>query len=448
MTAQIAIMNKEAIALASDSAATTTGESGQKIFTSANKLFALSKYHPVGIMVYGSANLMDVPWETIIKIYREKELGKKAFKTLQEYASDFIAFLDNGNPLFPDSVQQDYLRTSIYSYFNFVGKEIRDKVQLEIGEKGEITDKAVKQIVSGAIKEHYVKWVRTKNIPSIPKSFNKDIMTKYGEIIDKAIEESFEKLPISKTSSNRLRKIAASLFSKFPEGIIREAVSGVIISGFGENSTFPSFESFDIEGIVNNKMKYRKRHSTEINFERSASVIAFAQKEMVATFMEGIDPYLENHMEGYLSEIFNAYPGIIAESIEKLTHDEKQLLKRKLKEVSNKIFDDFKKEVQTYRKENYVDPVTSVVALLPKDELAAMAETLVNLTVFKRKVTLESETVGGPIDVAVISKGDGFVWIKRKHYFKAELNPQFFANYYQGVMKWTKIKRKNRYTGR
>jgi hypothetical protein len=69
--------------------------------------------------------------------------------------------------------------------------------------------------------------------------------------------------------------------------------------------------------------------------------------------------------------------------------------------------------------------------MLPKDELAAMAESLVNLTSFKRKVTMESETVGGPIDVAVISKGDGFIWIKRKHYFKAELNPQFFANYYR-----------------
>ena len=30
----------------------------------ANKLFALSKYHPVGVMVYNNAELMDVPWET------------------------------------------------------------------------------------------------------------------------------------------------------------------------------------------------------------------------------------------------------------------------------------------------------------------------------------------------------------------------------------------------
>jgi len=69
--------------------------------------------------------------------------------------------------------------------------------------------------------------------------------------------------------------------------------------------------------------------------------------------------------------------------------------------------------------------------MLPKDELALMAESLVNLTCLRRKFTTDRETVGGPIDVAVISKGDGFVWIKRKHYFKQELNPQFFANYYK-----------------
>lgn len=37
--------------------------------------------------------------------------------------------------------------------------------------------------------------------------------------------------------------------------------------------------------------------------------------------------------------------------------------------------------------------------------------------------------VGDIVDVAVISKKDGFVWIKRKHYFNSELNPQFFRRY-------------------
>ena len=59
---------------------------------------------------------------------------------------------------------------------------------------------------------------------------------------------------------------------------------------------------------------------------------------------------------------------------------------------------------------------------LPKSELASMAESLVNLTSLKRKVSLQAETVGGAVDVAVVSKRDGFVWIKKKHYFKDELN--------------------------
>ena len=86
-----------------------------------------------------------------------------------------------------------------------------------------------------------------------------------------------------------------------------------------------------------------------------------------------------------------------------------------------------RKKLLDYIQETYVNPITSVVSMLPKDELAAMAEALVNLTSFKLKVTMEKETVGGPIDVAVISKGDGFIWIKKKQYFRQELNPRFLT---------------------
>ena len=51
--------------------------------------------------------------------------------------------------------------------------------------------------------------------------------------------------------------------------------------------------------------------------------------------------------------------------------------------------------------------------MLPKEDLAHLADSLVNLTAFKRRVSLDIESVGGPIDVAVISKGDGFIWISR-----------------------------------
>jgi hypothetical protein len=117
--------------------------------------------------------------------------------------------------------------------------------------------------------------------------------------------------------------------------------------------------------------------------------------------------------------------------IPNLSATKRKELAAKLNGASQNLLQEFDKEFGRFQRETLIDPVVATVAVLPKDELAAMAESLVNLTSFKRKFSMDAETVGGPIDVAVISKGDGFVWIKRKHYFTKDLNPQFLTNYYQ-----------------
>ena len=90
MSAGICIMNKNAIALAADSAVTI----GQHlaIHNSANKLFALSKIAPVGVIIYSNAELMGVPMELIIKQYKSK-LKNRVFPNLIDYVSDFLRFL-------------------------------------------------------------------------------------------------------------------------------------------------------------------------------------------------------------------------------------------------------------------------------------------------------------------------------------------------------------------
>ena len=70
------------------------------------------------------------------------------------------------------------------------------------------------------------------------------------------------------------------------------------------------------------------------------------------------------------------------------------------------------------------------IETLTIDELAQVASTLVGLNSFEQRMSLDIETVGEPVDVAVISKGDGFIWIDRKHYFRKDLNDHFFKNYY------------------
>jgi hypothetical protein len=127
MTAEVVVMNKEAVALAADSAVTRTyvEQEGvqQKIYNSANKLFKLAKFHPVGIMIFNSAEFMGIPWEIIIKLYREK-IGGKRFGMLEEYARDFFTFLESkGNTLIPEGQQKSMFSQAVLSYFIGVMKE-------------------------------------------------------------------------------------------------------------------------------------------------------------------------------------------------------------------------------------------------------------------------------------------------------------------------------------
>lgn len=86
-------------------------------------------------------------------------------------------------------------------------------------------------------------------------------------------------------------------------------------------------------------------------------------------------------------------------------------------------------KAKDFRHDAFVTPIMEIVQHLPKEELADMAEALVSLTALKRRVSLEEETVGGPIDVAVVSKGDGLIWIRRKHYFDPALNRSYLTNH-------------------
>lgn len=427
MTAEIVIMNKTAVALAADSAVTIEQNKGQKIFNTVNKLFTLSKYYPVGIMIYGSANFMDVPWESIIKIYRAN-LGRQKFSTLKEYADNFISFLSENVTLFPKDDQEKYFFKTVSGYFIDIKREIDEQVKKIISCDKKITEASVKEIVEQTIRNRSEVWDKSAKLNHVPADYDKNLIKIYRKLIIKAKNEIFQQLPISGKTFRDLQVICASIFSK--DRFARNS-SGLVIAGFGEEETFPALFSFTIEAKVNNILKYKKEKDAAIKTDSSAWIIPFAQSEMVHTFIQGVDPSYNKIISDYLSGYFEKYPDSIVDSIENVDATRKAELSKKLKEIGLSILADFNSKLQDYRQIYHINPILNAVSFLPKDELAAMAESLVNLTSFKRKISLDAETVGGPIDVAVISKGDGFIWIKRKHYFKPELNNSFFANYFQ-----------------
>ena len=61
---------------------------------------------------------------------------------------------------------------------------------------------------------------------------------------------------------------------------------------------------------------------------------------------------------------------------------------------------------------------------MPIQDALDLAEFLVDLTIKVSRFIPGPAVVGGPIEVAGITKHEGFKWIKRKYYYEERLNPR------------------------
>ena len=65
-----------------------------------------------------------------------------------------------------------------------------------------------------------------------------------------------------------------------------------------------------------------------------------------------------------------------------------------------------------------------IQAAMPIEDAADLAEYLVDTTVRFVRFMPGADTVGGPIEVAAITKHEGCKWLRRKHYYSRDLNPE------------------------
>jgi len=371
---------------------------------------------------------MGVPWETIIKEYR-KHLKTKSFKSLTGYVRNLINFLGNNSILFQENLREEYFYGYISFWFKTLRKDIMNEVESTLEEKGEIAEGEIKTIIKNNVDLRLNDFREKKDLTSSKRALKEFIKTREGTI-QNIIDKIFEKLNYSKDIQKKLKRIANLVFIK--EGLAG-ASTGVVVAGFGSEDTFPVLKPITTYGLINKFLLYRESDTVRISHVNEMTIYPFAQREVVDTFIRGVDPKYSEFLMNNLVSIFESFSSVVSDNIKNYNDDERNQLKEILKDVSRNLMIDLKKRTDMYCWEKHTKPIIDVVGLLPKDELASMAETLVKFTAFKKKVSLESETVGGPVDVAVISKGDGFIWIKRKHYFSSDLNPHFTNKYFREV---------------
>lgn len=423
MTAIVGILNRRGLAFAADSAATHKSTSGYKISNNANKLFSLSKYHPVGIALYNNLDFMGVPWDSIIKQFRDSQKDKY-YDTLQEYVKPFFTFLKSYCVnRFPQQ-QLEYTSIIISSFCN----EISSMVEKEVGP---LTD---------ANAEDYFK----KMMGIMENSYN-DLEKEKAEDFDNYKVNDFEKYTkdvvdnaLSSLSTNP--KYPAEFRKKFIDSsyalichnshIYLDGIySGLVFFGYGDKDLFPSLIEYKVTYALGGRIKYTLQQKCEIGpGGYTALIVPFAQTDVANTVVRSVEDNLRQKFYDTYKDTLQGFKEEIVSQL-KTAKAPKSFIDIFQNLDIGKYVSDYKKGMDEYILKSYVHPLTDTVAFLDKEDLADMAESLVRMTCLKRHVTTDEETVGGPVDVAIVTKGDGFIWKKRKHYFDPELNSQFFERY-------------------
>lgn len=408
MTAEVIVLNHEAVALAADSTVTSEDEGQTTIYTTVNKLFALSSHRPIAVMIYGGSSFGIIPWETIIKEYRSS-LGAKSYDTLEEYADNFIKSLKSYAKHTPRDWQRAYAETLAGAPLYNISEEIKGQIH-HMGQRDTTPSKdAVHDLMLGMISD------TIETFQSAPKIQTRMRRRLRKKIVESAVYEwmtSIQKLDLIEPTfdiwKHALDLAGASMMITSPFS------TGLVFAGFGEQQVFPAWSEFKVDGIIGNKVRYCRKDGGVIGEDFTAQVMPFAQDDIVHAFLTGIHPDLRDSLiEFVLTNTAQTMAELDEVVREKLSPEDYSDVKSKMKQLESRFDDLFLDHIATEVK-NSTSRIMRCVDALPKEELAHIAEGLVNLTCFYHLITPEVDTAGGPIDVAVITKADGISWIKHK----------------------------------
>ena len=432
MTAVVGILNKQAVAIAADSAVTISGVNGRKIFNHANKIFRLSKKGPVGVMLYNSADFMGTSWDIIFKLFRD-QYSDNELPTLRAYQEAFMGFLRT-QAFFNDPGQQS---RALYLYaatlFEAISweslKDNKDIYRLLIHQKdisgiGPLICAKIDELEAD-LRENPVKPFddfhdfSTHNLleagQSAIEEAIRDKFTNFGLTLEPAYEAKLLTI-----ITEYLRSQALHHFLQF--------YSGIVFVGFGGEEVFPSLIPVHISVPLQHRIRAFTdyENSAFISHDNPTAIRPFAQTDVIDTVLTGAAPSMSELYIQHFDKYLKKYNQLIVSEF----GDRQPDLEDWLNQASSEhMIQSHAQQMSEYQQQYFIRPLIGAVATLSKEDLAEMAESLIYWTYLKRRITFAEESVGGPVDVAIISKCDGFIWKKRKHYFKPELNPHFMAHY-------------------
>ncbi len=454
MTSQVALLNSVGVALASDSVV-SFGSKG-RTYSTVNKVFSLAENFPVAIMISGAANFIpaNLPWERIIGEFSKKQIKEKT--TLSDYFYDFMRHCDEIANMNGDS-NHKAIQSDLVEYFT-------ERVVTAASARERTTDAfygiedyvpEVKDWFSEAINER-VEEIHKNAVIGLKEFKENESNIPWYLQVKECNTENVERAATffcKRHDCAELEKKVQDIFLYHLVVYGRESYwkrrSTIVITGFGEADDRPAmisfdaccnvgastFDNFEYQYIrpqtVDDGGELRELESFQIfpkdannpgnatQFSGSAIIKTFAYDKEMLCILEGIHYELGGPLSYYfpprLSELISEKikhelentQGIGKVTVARFLESRKEK-NTEIKELIRKELDAALQNGMRYRREIFRSSVSS----LPMSELSSFAKILVSLESEIMHYSKDANVVGGPIDVAKITKEEGFSWVE------------------------------------
>lgn len=402
MTSQIVLMNKLGVAVGSDSSLTMEVGDNRRTYSSAEKIHPLGPEHKIAVLHSGSTQFMGHPYEILISQW--KKTLTKPLARVDDYVTNWISWLTHRQDLFPEDEQIVWFKDVLEDYFLDLRKRIIDYTGSNNIFKDNFNDPEVLEWVNGFLSGD-IEWLDgQQDLASMDSAWAETKIGTLRKSISEVIEYVFDDVPRDAQSDEYYWQIAQRFLYKYTYHHTEGTLAFV---GFGDSEIYPAHTYLDFLGVIADKPRYL-RNSDAISLETSSRLRTHAQAEAIHTFLRAYHKNFESVAKVNIDKTFdtllqveglNDLPDEILTEIERVKSESKSALESAFAEESTNKF---------------VDPFTSTLAGLPTISLGNMAASLIQLQVLRQTSTAIQDTVGGPIDVGVITLENGFQWFKHK----------------------------------
>ena len=426
MTTQVVLMNGLGVALASDSAVSAGG----KVLNTSEKVFDLPAPHKTAVLTSGMARFMGVPWEVLLSAW--SETLDRPLNSMDEYLESLYKFLRTVTPntgtLSPEEVT--YLDSTFWgedNVYDIVWKAVHEvlspffeenlnpedmvlyrenvleedfRARLATMIPSELIERIEKRILDAAASRRST----FEACPDVNESQAHIWLEKYWN--DNVAERNFGDKFLGFPEIPGLYKLCLELHAAFIVNADYQGESSINMVGYGQSDMFPSWSGSYLHGSVRGTIL--KRFDQQRRPSGYAVDLFFGQADAINAITGRGDSLLTNAaVESTQSQLM-----AIMEKLEQ--SEDEQILQTKDYIAESMKPDQIRESMMSAGRDRRRTPFQQAINMSPIRDLADFASSLVSVQAAYASFTQDNPTVGGFVDVAIITHRRGFEWIRHK----------------------------------